>query len=334
MGPLYVASLYAAGVIGAGFASGKELVLFFLNFGWPGLVGIFVASAFMAVGAAQVLEFCSANRLDSYRGLLTVLGPRSRAVFDWVYSGFLLVGVGVMLAGMADMGATAVSRILLRWGGALLVMAILRKGASKALVQAVWLAPAILLFLLGTALLTWGGKRDLPPASWRGLESGLLYGSYNLGFSMALLASVHHFLKTKGQRRAAALLGNIFLGSAMLLLVLRLAALPVKELRSSFPLLYVASGLGSWAGIGYKIILWISMYTTALANCLALVTRITADRRISWLKAGALVLGGGLALSFFGFTNLIKAAYPLLGLAGLYLLIHVFRAQLTSRRFP
>ncbi len=44
---LAVMGLYVGGVIGAGFASGQELVVFFVRYGAGGLVGILLSVALL-----------------------------------------------------------------------------------------------------------------------------------------------------------------------------------------------------------------------------------------------------------------------------------------------
>mgnify|MGYP006887395290 FL=1 len=66
---LAVAGLYVAGVLGAGFASGQELVVFFVNFGWAGFVGIFLTIAILTYSVVAVLELCHRQGVSSYENL-------------------------------------------------------------------------------------------------------------------------------------------------------------------------------------------------------------------------------------------------------------------------
>ncbi|HHY09574.1 MAG TPA: hypothetical protein GX528_03295, partial [Firmicutes bacterium] len=74
---LSLVGLYVAGVIGAGFASGQELVFFFVKYGGAGIIGVFAAVLTLTVGSAAVLEYCKKKEINSYEGLFGVLGPWS-----------------------------------------------------------------------------------------------------------------------------------------------------------------------------------------------------------------------------------------------------------------
>lgn len=326
---LYVAGLYVAGLIGAGFASGTELAFFFVNYGWGGFFGILLTFSVLTGGGILALEYCGRHELTSYRGLFAVLGRRAGAIFAWIYTVFLLMGTAVMLAGIGAMAPSPAGQTLLRLASAFLIIIALQEGVAGVLQISGWLAPPLVILLIILA-----GRRLLffPPhrfnaGSWRGLEAGLLYASYNFGFSLAVLASTHQLLRSKAQRWGALLAGNLLLGLTMLVVVLSLGSLSPLELASPFPLQCLAASWSPLALKTYQVLLWSSMYTTALANSLALLKRLTAVTGLSWSKAAPILVLGPVALSYCGFSNLIQMAYPLLGLAGLYLLLHLVRAS-------
>lgn len=320
---LAVAGLYVAGVIGAGFASGQEIVVFFLNYGWGGFAGTLLTLVLLSSTVVVVLEFCSHQGITSYEDLFPILGGRCAPFFDWIYSLFLLIGMSVMLAGSATLGAPY------RFVTALLVFLVLQKGVRAVLEIG---SPLALILVVVLGLISLSQLRTRPPGlpetgSWRGLEAALLYSSYNLGFSMALLASVHHVLTNSKQRWAVSLLGNLILGLLLALLFFALGTLTPKQLADPLPAQHLAYNFGRNGLLVYKLMIWLAMYTTTLANALALVTRITIKGKVSWVWVSLLVLVGAILLSYVGFGTLIRVAYPLLGLGGLWLLANLLRIR-------
>lgn len=326
---LGVVGLYVAGVIGAGFASGQELTVFFVNYGRLGLGGLILAIMLLFLGVILILEHCSLYRTATYGDLFMSFGPTAARFYDGIYTFFLIVGSSVMLAGSAALGSTVLSQLFFRLVTAILVFLVLQGGVQGTLKSGTYLAPFIIALLLIIAL--WGKPTVLqyrePLNKTGALESGILYASYNLGFSVALLASIHHLLRTRREFWFGALLGNFFLGLCMFLLYLALSELSREQLAHPFPVLYLASNLGLAGKITYRIVLWVAMYSTALANSLALVNRFSHSKKLSWTAANALVCCCSFFFSHLGFKKLIEFAYPFLGLLGLWILANLLRLR-------
>jgi len=322
-----VTGLFVAGVVGAGFATGKELVVFFVRYGRAGLAGVVWAALLLCAGTGLILESCARHGVSSYGELLKALEPRLSGLFDGLYSLFLLVGTSVMFAGLAAVGRSSWQSELLRFGSALLVYLLLRRGTGLVIKVSGWIAPLLVGFLclmgvvqLANHGLTWAQPFVERGGLWKALEAGTLYACYNLGFALAFLAASHQYLKTRGQRWAMAAVGSGVLGLSMLLLYLALGTLGAAELGDAFPLFHLLSAWGAPAQRVFLLLLWCAMFTTAAANSLALASRLAALPWLNWPGAALVAVGTGTVLSHLGFSWLIQMAYPILGLVGLWLM--------------
>ena len=70
---LKIVGLYMAMIVGAGFASGQELLQFFIKYGKEGLYGVVVAAVLFAAVGYAVMRICAAKGLSSNTGLITHL---------------------------------------------------------------------------------------------------------------------------------------------------------------------------------------------------------------------------------------------------------------------
>lgn len=325
-----IAGLCIGGIMGAGFASGQELTVFFVNYGWGGLAGIGVAIGVLLLGIMLILEFGAKHNVRSYVDLFAALDPRLAGLFDALYSLFLLMGLAVMLAGMSAMGSTPISSLCFRMGSAVLIVVVVSRGVQGILRMSGWLAPALIVALcvLGSRHLKQQGIALPTEGSWLALEAAGLYACYNLGFSLAVLASLQHHLQTRAQRWQLALGVSLALGLCMVILYFALGTLSANQLQAAFPVEQLVANWSSQARRIYQVVLWSAMYTTAVANSLALVSR--GNHRVSsdWLRTSVLVVAAGVFLSYFGFTTLIRVAYPILGLAGLWILANLLRQHI------
>ena len=329
-----IIAVYVAGLIGAGFASGQELVVFFVNYGRAGLAGIFLALCLLTLGSALILDVCTRQNINSYADLFTHLGPAQATLLDWLYTIFLVVGASVMLAGVGALGTTFPYGLFLRLGTACLILLALQKGHRGVGMASGFLAPLLVVILCSVAIghLLKVGVSLPEKAFWTSLEAGTLYASYNLGFSLAVLASLNKHLKTKKDRLTVVVVANFILGSCMVLLFLALSTLRGEQLQSAFPLKHLLQLGGSVGVIIYQLMLWGAMYSTALANLLALVSRLTSLPLLTWKKASLIGTGAAFALSYLGFGTLVRIAYPILGLAGLWILAGLVRTHFLDRR--
>lgn len=325
-----VIGIYVAGIIGAGFASGQELYIFFVSYGWGGLIGLGVAVLILTFGSFIILEFAARHKVQSYNELFSHLGFKRTLIFDIIYSIFLITGVSVMLAGCGALSSNGIGRLFLQTGTALLVFASVYRGVGGPLQDSKWLAGVIVgvLSLLALSSLFKGTIIIPQKGSLQGIEAGILYASYNLGFSMAILSSIPYYLKARNERLLVAIIGNGVLALSMFMLCLSMNNLTEMQLSEPFPLINIVQNGNRFLSLIYYIIIWCAMYTTAIANSLALVKRITINSLISWQHGTAFIVIISYFLSFFGFTKLIQLAYPLLGMLALFFLILIGRSYL------
>lgn len=315
-----IALTYIGAVVGAGFASGQEILQFFAIFGGKGLWGAALASGLFALVGGELLILAREIKAKSYQMVLYHLcGHRLGRIYDLLLTGFLFVGLAIMLSGSG--------RILTELGlidplGPL-VMALLvggitsfgnegLLGASLALVP--WLLGGCFALLCFSAASPAHGVVHVGtfPPWW---FAALLYVSYNMGLALAVLTSLAEEVPPR-QARLAGLLGGLGLGAALgaCTLTLLLMANPYGE----FPLLDAAALGGPIFQGGYALILWAAMLTTALANTNALAGRLTI-LKAPW-RGVALCLAA-LPWTTLGFSRLIALFYPLYGYLGLFLLV-------------
>lgn len=99
------------------------------------------------------------------------------------------------------------------------------------------------------------------------------------------------------------------------------------------PMIYIAGGVSSVAQIVYGIVLIAEVYTTAVGSLYGFISRIT-DIQKTPTKGKVIVIGAtiaALAASQFGFSNLVKYLYPLVGYGGIVLLISLLYSRFIKK---
>lgn len=291
LGYFVTAFTFIGTLIGAGFASGKEIALFFGDAGVPSvlLAGFAcgsIAYPFMRIGAitgGNVVDglFPSHReyaalvlRFVNFLVLATVLAAAEYLAYELfgVHGGAIVTGVAALIANSAGMrGVKAVNAVLVPVIIALVVLILSRKGFSPVT----------------------GRVRVLSP---------LLYSAMNALSAGLVTAKISASLTRKGALCVSAI---IAVSVSALLLMVRSAI--VGNADADMPLYSVA--LNNGLGIAGAAVIYSAILTTAAGTVGLAAKDNSAFSPIITVSFAFLV-------SSVGFGNLVKYAYPFIGAVG------------------
>ena len=98
-----LAGAYIGIIIGAGFASGQEVLQFFTSFGIYSVLGIIVATVLFAFLGMQVTQLGCALQTRSHKGIIDhICGRYLGRVVDVMITFFLFGVTVIMIAGSGD----------------------------------------------------------------------------------------------------------------------------------------------------------------------------------------------------------------------------------------
>ncbi len=328
-----VISAYIGAVIGAGFASGQEIMQFFILHGRAGLMGAALATLLFAYLGGLVMFLSINMRTGSYRKVFGfLLGNKAGRFMDALNLCMLLGGVGVMMAGSA---AVFSEHFALPARAGVISVAVLTSlalmgGLEGVLTVNVFLVPlkylAVVVISLAALLGQSGGTAGVEAAmvgegvagSWA--LAGFLYVSYNMIVPVAVLSSLGRAVPLK-IGLAGGVLGGLLLGLAIILVTAAgLAHLPDVALYQ-IPMLHLAGSLEPALRLGSGLLIWLAILTTAIANAHGFASRLGSAGRVQYRLYGMGACLLALPLACFSFTGLVRFLYPLFGYAGLVLLI-------------
>lgn len=327
-----LAGAYAGAIIGAGFASGQELLHFFGAFGTLGLWGVGAAGLLFTLIGGMLFEVARSLESESHQTLiLRLCGAYVGPIIDAVLNIFLFASLGVMLAAAGalfaeQLGTSFTIGVLLT---AFLTGAIGRGEPARLLRWNGVLVTALVVLTLVVLIpvlrqmpfpVTAGGILPvLTPQNW--VMGALLYSSFNLVLALSPLSALGRELTTTAQAFLGAALGSAVLvltGSVMLVAMLQNAALVVG---TELPLLALVGRSLPRGALVYVVVVYLALLTSCVA-----VTYGLGHRAASGNLARARQVAGWLPLSavplaYLGFGNLVHSLYPLIGYAGIGLLI-------------
>lgn len=327
-----VAVLYAGAVVGAGFASGQEILQFFIVFGESGLWGVMLAAALFCYLGGLVMFLAVSIGSGNYRDLYRViLGSAPGRLMDCLSLFMLPGGVVVMLAGggavfSEHLGLPQALGTLLT---ALITAAVVIRGlkgviSANALLVPLKMAAIVIVCLLALTFAQAGGESHRISGAAGGSRinwawSAVLYVSYNMVVPVAVLSSLGRTVSLRAGV-VGGMLGGLVLGAAAGLMVVTGLKFYPGITGYEVPLLYIAGSLGSGLKIVMGVLVWVAILTTAIADTHGFASRFADSRSGRYKAAGMGLVLLALPLSSLKFSLLVKFLYPLFGYAGLILL--------------
>ncbi|MCL2562554.1 MAG: hypothetical protein FWE08_00745 [Oscillospiraceae bacterium] len=286
-----IAMVYIGTVVGAGFATGQEILQFFAAFGIGGLWGIALSTVLFVVYGVLIMRIGMAASAVSHREMLAAVGgPMFRVGMDALIMLSLFGALTAMLAGTGALFgqqfglAPALGAAMM---GVLTVLTVLRGlrgviGAISAVVPFLLVAVVVVcVFVLmegGNIVPESGRPRTIVPTGLVGnwIWAAVLYGAYNILMSAAVLAPLGAEASDRRAIFRGGALGGIGLGAASVMIYLAISASHADVGGLEVPMLYLAGRISPMAGVLFALVLLAEVYTTAVGALYGFSARVGA----------------------------------------------------------
>ena len=326
-------SLYIGSIIGAGFASGQEILQFYISYGYLGLLGILFSTILFAYFGALVLLLSVKHKTSGYHDLLPhILGKYGSKIVDLLSSLMLIICLGVMFAGSGAV-LTECSGAWPKFGiftTALITIIVILGGLNMVLTANVFLVPLKIIALIVISILgifEQGGLHRsisevvlLNKAGPNWFWSSILYVSYNMVAVLAVMSSLGKKINYK-IGLSAGITGGLLLGITAGLITLAGLSYYPDIITHEIPLLYIANQLGFYFQYSFGILIWLAITTTAISCAHGFASRLAGQSSIKYKIIGVGTCLAVLPLTNINFAKLVKIFYPLFGYAGLVILL-------------
>ena len=324
---------FKAVVIGGGYATGRELVEFFLGSGpWGGLAAMLVATAIWSLVAALTFAFAFTSRSFDYRSFFRALLGRAWVLYEVAFILLLIIVLAVFGAAAGALGTALVG-----WppiaGTLLLVLLIIAVTASgTASVEELFKYVSFLLYgvyavFLVLALFRFGdrisaafGEAHLG-GGW--LVGGVTYAGYNIVGAVSILPVVRHMRSRRDAVVAGLLAGPLAMVPAVLFFVCMCAWPEVTNV--PLPSDYLLARLGApWLRWIYQLMIFAALLESGTGLTHAFNERIASalgsrpggfSRRQRLAVSIALLAGAVFLADRFGLVRLIADGYRFLAYA-------------------
>ncbi|SHH02968.1 YkvI family membrane protein [Tepidibacter thalassicus] len=330
-----ISSIYVGTIIGAGFASGQEIMNFFGIFGLKGLIGIFIATVLFAFIGSTILLIGYKNQINTYKKLLDQLfGKNMSNIIDIIIILFLLAGYCIMLAGS---GAIFYEEFNINYNVGIIIMSVATfltflyslKGISAVNTVVVPFLLVVIIFIGGLIVFKEGidfnNLKEIYPTNKNNfILSAIIYVGYNMIPSLVILTSIGSIVDKKETAIKGGVIGGLILGILALFILLPCLILYEDVSSLEIPMLSIASYPSYKGKFLYCIILWFAMFTTAIGNGFGFIQRISHLFKTNEKILAFILSFTSIFLAKFGFSNLVSTIYPLFGYISLFIFILAF----------
>lgn len=320
-------------MIGAGYASGRELWQFF---GEESALAIIIFTFLFMVCLYVIMTISYNYQTNHYMPVLeSLIGKKIAVLYDGMIFLFLFSTTMVMIAG----GGAALEVLRLPyWGGiafiSVCLVGIFFGGKNGLVIMNALVIPLLVLFLLGLLIRYANGAEHTLSVNWQkqsNWHAAFSFTSLNIVSLLAVLGGVGGSIKSKQEIWVATIGSGLVLGTLSFLYNQSLLQIAHEIALYEIPLFALLKNDPYIITIAMSCLLWIAIFTTAASGLFGLITRLKNKfKGPLWLLA-LIITCSMIPLTTLGFSTLVAVLYPIYGVLNLYVLAAILIYPITNR---
>jgi len=343
---IQIAGAFIGLIVGAGFASGQEILQFFTNFGWVSIISTVVATVLFSFLGMNLTQLGSRLQTKSHKDVIYyICGPYLGIVVDVIITFFLFGVTVVMMAGAGSIfeqqfGIPSMIGNIVMTLLTLLTVCLNIQRVISIIGLATPVLLALVIIIAGYSFMTMDAsftelqqiaeKQNAAASNW-GIGA-LLYVSYNIAAGAAMLTVMGGTIKDEKTAGLGGILGGIGLGILIMLINLGMLTKLNKVSGVDMPILFLANEISPLFGLLMSLILLGMIYNTAVGMLYAFTARIVKPE-LPKFKVFVVLFGiAAFGASFIGFIQLVGTVYPVIGYLGFTLMAAIIVTWLKRKQ--
>ena len=328
-----VASVWFGTHVGAGFATGNQVLQYYVNYGWTAVIFPLISMGILAYVIYVIMKFARLRGLDNYADTFRELWspyPWLSITFEIFYIIIILAAVAAAISGAANLVTefTGLSTMISTALVAILLIVLCLFGVKLIIAASTVLSIGILItaglmIIVGismhpqeVAAAFTKAPTNVGTGIWQGI---FVYCGFQC-VSIPPMIAAAVTLNQKGVKKAG-ILGGIMNGGMLALSGLMLLGWNdqiVAAGKTDIPNLFVCQTIGwDWLVACYSILLFCAFISTCVTLIYTMILRVdkkffvraNVHEKIRFAVIGVIMVAICMGLSFAGLTNIIKYAY-------------------------
>ena len=343
---LKIVFVIIATLVGAGFASGKEIYSFFFCYGMYGIFGIFIASTIISIVVYKVLKICSRNNISTYSEFCEIFGNTfsMSSILNNIVNIFLLITFFIMISGFSTFLKQEfnINQII----GSVIIISLcyitFLKNINGLIKISDYLIPILIIFLVYVSTKDVKfvdnynqifSKTQLNNYIIPAYVKSVLYACYNCIILIPILVNLSIILKSKKTNE----LISISVLSCIVIIILSFAIYNLLLQGNSYvfslemPIIEIVKKYGVYYKTIYQMMIGIAIFTTAISTGYGFLSNYS--KTYKKYKINMIFMSiFALFFSQLSFSFLINLLYPVLGVIGIFeIILVIFKSKFYER---
>ena len=319
-------------LVGAGFASGKEIYLFFSQYGKEGLVGIILTVVMIYLTIYYTIVITKRFNINNNMEFIKVISKNIiiRNILRNTIIIFLIISFWVMCAGIATFfkEKLEIPIIISLVINSIIVYCLLEKNIEGIMNFNIVVVPVMILIIIIIAT----NKYQLIKINEINTElnrnlgaiiKAILYTSYNSITLIPIVISISSKVKNKKNSRIITFITSIIILILLLVIYKILIFSPIDIKNKELPILSIVENFSKKQTILYSIVIVIAMLTSAISALFGVIENIKSKKKHKNIIIFLCLLS--IPISYIGFSNLIEIVYPVFGIIGIIEVILILK---------
>ena len=332
---LKIVLLIIGTLIGAGFASGREIYIFFNRFGIYGMFGIIISSVLTGIIINKVIKIVKKYEIKNYNDFLNVINKKYskiNKIINIIVNSFLLISFFIMIAGFcAYMDQTyGISTYISSIIFTIICGIIFLKNIEGIIKANEILVPILILLIsyLGIKNISYIyniNLQELIQISSKGwLINSILYASYNSIILIPVLSSLKRKKMEKKQINLISIITSLFIIILSFFIYGLLLRGNYYTYKLELPLIEIALEFGEIFKYIYGFIIIISIFTSAISTGYSFLKNVSKNKK-QYMNILIIISIIGILVSNIGFSKLVEILYPTFGILGIIQIILIMK---------
>ena len=329
-------------LIGAGFASGQEMYLFFYRFGVYGILGLVLCSSLIGMTIYKTFLIIHNKNINDYQDFLNEIFYRGKKkpknkflnlsyISNIIVNIFLLITFYIMISGFGAYFEQEfkIHRIIGAIFLAIICFLILLKdieGVKKVNSVVVPILICIISIISFMNIKTIDINRINLKHNYNWIMQAIVYCSYNMILVIPILVGLKKYVKNKKQIKTISIVSGSIVFFLAISIFLWLTNINICFDNLEMPAVYVIDTKFpnfSWI---YGIVILLSIFSTAISIGISFLKNVMKNKK-NYPQFVAIMCISGVIISNFGFSNLVRILFPIFGYLGIVEIMWILKSN-------